>query len=135
MHTNGNAYMKTAGKSDKCDAYVETDDPNVQSVLFTVQSLSEKNVLSIGTNTTTVALDLENGAASVGDGTDGFTMYAEPGITFGITISAGTAIFTKDGVSFHEQPDLPEDFVSGFGKLQMCGNPGTTAFVDFTLTE
>ncbi|KAL9139240.1 putative tandem protein 21 [Amphidinium carterae] len=138
MHSSGNAYMKTSGKSDKCDAYVETDDPNVQSVLFTADSFS-KFVLSIGTNTTTVALDLENGAATVDDGTDGLAIYSledgEAPSQFGITISAGTAIFTKDGVMFHEQPDLPEDFVSGFGKLQICGTPGTPALVDFTLTE
>ncbi|KAL9139312.1 putative tandem protein 21 [Amphidinium carterae] len=130
LHASGNAYIKTAG-SDKCDAYVETDDPNVQSLLFTPGGLSEKYVLSIGTNTTSVALELESSMVTVGD----VTIMYHDGDTLGITISAGRALFTKNGEQFSEQPDLPEDFVSGFGKVQMCGNPGTSVLVDFTLTE
>jgi len=134
-HLSGNMYIKTAGTTGACDAFVETDDPNVQSLEFTAEADElSKFILSIGTNTTTVALDLENLAATVEDGTSGVAMY-EGGTKLGISIAAGSAMFTKDGTVFYTMTDLPEDFTSGFGKVAICGRPTTSVTVDFGLTE
>eukprot|EP00971_Amphidinium_carterae_P054895 1081915-Amphidinium_carterae.1 len=119
-HLTGSAYLKTKGATGVCDATVETDDANVNSVTFFVQEdLSMKYVISITDGSTQLALDIEGGMATVESGIDGVSMY-HAGDKLGIHISAGAAYFTKvppgpDGEVFYTISDLPEGFTSGVG--------------------
>ncbi|KAL9139469.1 putative tandem protein 7 [Amphidinium carterae] len=134
-HLTGSAYLKTKGASGVCDSTVESDDPNVQSVEFIVQGyLSSKYVISITDGSTQVALDIEGSMATVESGIDGVAMYHD-GDKLGIHISAGAAMFTKNGEVFYTISDLPEGFTSGVGKLTICGDPGVPGHVNFGLTE
>mmetsp|Transcript_4198 Transcript_4198/g.7129 ORF Transcript_4198/g.7129 Transcript_4198/m.7129 type:complete len:536 (-) Transcript_4198:132-1739(-) len=131
-HLTGNAYIKTKGASNTCDAFVETDDPNVQSVEFTAVTSEEmgKFILSIATNTTSVEMEVENGVVTVGDDVKMFGS----GDKLAISIAAGSAIFTKNGATITGYT-LPEDFTSGFGRMTFCGKPTQSGHVDFGLTE
>jgi len=135
-HAAGNSFVKTKGGSG-CDAYVMSEDYNVHSITITPIDLEQRiqfEILSEDKMQDFIIV-MQNSIATVGDGgtSDDVAMYHD-GDVLGMQISAGQALFLKNGAVFHTE-EIMNGMVTGQGKVTFCAKVGEEVQIDFEILE
>jgi len=134
-HTAGSIFIKTSMGQGECDAVIETEEANVQSITITPQDLNDKIIVELFSEHSDFIMEMQKSIATIGDGglSDDVAMYHD-GDILALEVMAGKAIFLKNGKPFHEE-EVHEDMVSGRAKVRLCSAVGESVHVDFAILD